>query len=204
MFDEINRDKHLNSILSRNSSSSLFKNIRKSKSENNGDINKLHVNEREYSGEIVPDGFFDSLSSLKAPDMASIHSTQEFQNTLLDYENILKICRKGEKIPAISAKQSTEILLSLRSEVNDYYSITANHFIHTGRSGFEHFHFLLSSLAMNVNLATLGELNAAWAIMLHKGSNKLRNLANLWHCISSCPLIEKAIDSYFFSLHKPQ
>ena len=201
MFDEINRDKHLNSILSRNSSS-LFKNIRKSKSENNGDINKLHVNEREYSGEIVPDGFFDSLSSLKAPDMASIHSTQEFQNTLLDYENILKICRKGEKIPAISAKQSTEILLSLRSEVNDYYSITANHFIHAGRSGFEHFHFLLSSLAMNVNLATLEELNTVWACILHKGHKKDKESDRSYRTISTCPLLAKSLDTYIGILYR--
>ena len=72
MFDEIDRDKKLNKILDRNPSASLFKNIRKSKSENIGDINKLHVNEREYSADIVPDGFYDSLSSLKAPDMAPI------------------------------------------------------------------------------------------------------------------------------------
>ena len=50
MFDEIDRDKKLNKILDRNPSASLFKNIRKSKSENNGYLIKLHVNKREQAG----------------------------------------------------------------------------------------------------------------------------------------------------------
>ena len=69
--------------------------------------------------------------------------------------NNTNICRKGQKIPEISAKKSTEILLSLRHDVKDFYSIVASHFINAGRAGFTHFHFLLSSLAKNVNLSSL-------------------------------------------------
>ena len=196
MLDEIHRDQKINNILLKNPGPSIYKNIRKFKSEENGNINNLQVKGKVYSGDQIPDGFFDSLSSLKAPDMTPIHTTPQFRNTLLDYENIIKICRKREKIPEISVKKSTEILLSLRAEVNDYYSITANHFIHAGRPGYEHFHFLLSSLARNMNLSTLEELNTVWACILYKGHRKDKESDRSYRTISTCPLLAKALDTY--------
>ena len=69
---------------------------------------------------------------------------------------------------------STEILLSLKPEVNDYYSITSSHFVNAGHAGFAHFHYLLSAVIKNVNIASLEELNTIWACILYKGHGKER------------------------------
>ena len=128
--------------------------------------------------------------------MNAINSSPHFARTLADYENILKICRHGRSIPEISPKQSTEILLSMRADVNDYYSITANHFIHAGHEGFGHFHFLLSALASNVNFASLEELNTVWACILFKGHGKDKQSDRSYRTISTCPMIAKALDMF--------
>ena len=154
-----------------------------------------------YRGESVPDGFFDSLHALKSPDMSSIHSSPHYQNTLSDYENILKICDSAKDIPEISYKNATEILLSLRAEVNDFYSMTANHFINAGKAGFEHFFFLLNALIKNVNLASLEELNTVWACILYKGHGKNKNSDRSYRTISTCSLLAKALDTYVGQLH---
>ena len=201
ILDDIARDQKMNTLLQKNPSTSLFRSIKRFKSENNSNISNLKVNRKKYSGEQIPDGFYDSLSSLKAPDMSPIHSSPEYKNTLLDYENIVKICKQAKKIPPINPKQSTDILLSLRAEVNDFYSITASHFINAGKAGYEHFHFLLSSLAKNVNLASLEELNTVWACILFKGHGKDKKSDRSYRTISTCPLLAKALDTYIGKIY---
>ena len=200
--DSIARDEKLNSILHNNPSAihNVIKGFKNSSSSNK--IHTLQVGDASYVGSSVPDGFFASLSSLKSPDLSSIHSTPQYQSTLSDYEHILKICRSGNPIPDISPKSSTEILISMKANVNDFYSITANHFINAGRSGFAHFHFLLSALIKNVNLAGLDELNTIWACILYKGHGKDKQSDRSYRTISTCPFIAKALDTYVGSLYR--
>ena len=148
------RDATFSSILTKNPASA-FKLIKSSKSSATASINKLKVQDTVFAGEDVPDGFFSSLSALKAPDLSELHESATYQETLLDYENVLKIARNGVKMPPISPKTSTEILYSLRPNVNDFYSITAAHFINAGFEGLEHFNFLLNLIIENVNLSSL-------------------------------------------------
>ena len=200
--DSIKRDEKLNSILS-NNPSAVHKAIKSFKnSSSSSKIHTLHVGNSSYVGSAVPDGFYASLSSLKSPDLSSIHSTPQYQSTLSDYQHILKICRSGSPIPDITPRASTEILITLKAEVNDFYSITANHFVNAGRSGFAHFHFLLEALIKNVNLAGLDELNTIWACILHKGHGKDKQSDRSYRTISTCPLLAKALDTYVGSLHK--
>ena len=172
--DSMQRDNGLLSIRASNSSS-IFRAIKGFKSVSSSKIHELLVNDKIYSGDLVPDGFFDSLSALKCPDMTSIHTSQSFIDTLSDFKNILKICETSSRIPEISYKKSTDILLSLRSDVNDFYSITANHFVNAGKAGFEHFFFLLNSIIKNIQLASIEELNTVWACILFKGHGKNTN-----------------------------
>ena len=136
-----------------------------------------------------------SIHALKSPDMSHVHSTPKFSETFADFSRIIKICSTGAKIPQISTKASTEILLSLKAEVNDVFSITANHFIHAGRAGFLHFHELSAALVSNVNLESLEELNTVWANILHKGHGKDKESDRSYR-ISICPLLAKALDNY--------
>ena len=69
--ETIKRDQQLHSIVSKNPRS-IFKTIRSVKAGTTRDIQKLTVSTKVYSGPCVPDGFFDSLASLKAPNMDKI------------------------------------------------------------------------------------------------------------------------------------
>ena len=198
--ERIRRDENLSSILSTNPSSA-FRSIKASKNASSTDIQNLKVKNKTYSGENVPDGFYDSLSTLKAPDLSPLYSSPHYQSTLLDYENVLKIARHGGKIPHISPKHSTELLHSLKADVNDYFSITASHFLHAGFEGLEHFHFLLNIIIDEVNLSTLEELNTVWACILWKGHGKDKESDRSYRTISTCPLLAKALDSYIGELY---
>ena len=67
--------------------------------------------------------------------MSSIHETPAFADTLQDYKHVMELAKSGEAVPAIELYQSVELLYSVRSEVNDLFSITASHFINAGASG---------------------------------------------------------------------
>ena len=194
------RDEELSGILSSNPSA-VFRSIKSAKGSASSSIHNLKVNGKVYSGETVPDGFYDSLSSLKSPDLSTLHSSTHYQETLMDYENVLKIAREGSKIPSISPIRSTEILHALRANVNDFYSITANHFINAGFDGLEHFHFLLNIIIEEVNLSSLEELNTIWACILYKGHRKDKESDRSYRTISTCPLFAKALDLYVGELY---
>ena len=135
------RENKLFTILQDNPSG-LFKSIKSMKKNSSTKIQKLKVNDKVYSGSDVPDGFYQSFSTLKAPDMSAIHSSSSYQSTLGSYEHILKICVDGLEIPEISPIQATELLISLRPDVSDLYSITARHYLNAGLEGIKHFVFL--------------------------------------------------------------
>ena len=197
--DSFDRDRKLNSIISGNCSG-VFKSIKSAKT-SSSKIQTIRVGSQTYHGANVPDGFYDSLSRLKCPDMSVIETTPQFMSTLADYDNIIKFCKTRQPIPAISPEQSCEILKSVRSDVNDFYSITANHFLHAGPAGINHFHFLLSTIINNVNLVGLDELNTAWSCILYKGHSKDKESDRSYQNISTCPFIAKCADLYVGKLN---
>ena len=199
-YERNKRDEALTSILSSNPSAAHH-NLRKAKNAATSVVQTLCVGPKRYTGERVQDGFYDSLSALKAPDLAYLYKADEFQETLLDYENILKLTKYGSRIPPISPKESTYLILSLKADVNDFYSITASHFINAGSEGLEHFHFLMNVIIDEINLSSLEELNTIWACILYKGHSKDRESDRSYRTISTCPLIAKALDSYIGSLY---
>ena len=75
------------------------------------------------------------------------------------------------------------------------------HFINAGVEGVEHFHFLFNCIIDDVNNASIEELNSVYALLLHKGHNKPRNVSNAYRTISTCPLLAKALDTYIRHLH---
>ena len=196
------RDSKLNSILSKNPAD-IFRSIKSSKASLSTKISSIRVGSDIYEGASVPDGFFDSMSRLKCPDMDQIKSTPEFKATYSDYENIIQICQSGAPIKPISTEESVDILYSIRADVNDFFSITANHFIHAGLAGLKHFHYLISTIINNVNLSSLNELNTAWACIIYKGHKKDHDSDRSYRNISCCPFISKAVDVYVGRLNSP-
>ena len=159
------------------------------------------MGEQIYKGDTVPDGFFHSMHNLKHPDMDIITNSPHFQETDSDFKNILQLCKSGAPIPPISPEMSADILHSVRPDVNDFYSITANHFINAGQPGVDHHHFILSSIVDNINLSSIEELNTAWACILYKGHQKDKESDRSYRTISTCPFMAKCVDIYIGRLN---
>ena len=193
------RDELLASVLDRNPSE-LFKSIRALKTNSSSDIKKLSVNNKIYTGEAICDGFYDSLSALKEPDMSPIHSSESYARCKSDVDQITKICQAGVNIPHLPVKSAEKLLKSLKPDVNDLYSITPRHFINAGCEGITHFAFLVNTIIENVNLSSLDSLNSVWAMVLFKGHGKDRESHRSYRTISTCPLLSKALDKHIGAL----
>ena len=98
--------------------SPIFKSIKKTKNKSSCSISRLCVAGEVYDN--VSHGFHRSLSLLlKDPDMTSVESSEAFQETLRDFNNIMQIVIRGNKILPIQVHESIEILYSVRRNVND-------------------------------------------------------------------------------------
>ena len=175
------------------------KSLKQSKSQNSSDLQTLTVANKVYTSPNIPDGFFDSLSTLKTQQ--NEFSSPQSQRLLDDYDNIIEICSQGPSIPPISLKDSTEILLNLKPSVNDFFSITANHFIKLGGTGLQHFNNLMNLLISDTTLICSPELNSVYANILYKGHKKDKTSERSYRTISTCPLIAKALDTYLRRLN---
>ena len=152
------------------------------------------MGDRTHTGEAVPDGFYDALTALKVPDPATLTSNPSFLTARENYRHILEICKAGPPIPAISPSEAQKLLERLRPDVTDFFSISAHHHLAAGNLGIRHFTHLLNLLITDLNTVTIPEVNSAWAIMPHKGHGKPRSSSRSWRCISTCPLLAKALD----------
>ena len=145
---------------------------------------------------------FDSLNTLKAPNMEHYNQLHHYAEAVSTYNHIMKLALNGGKIPTISVPKGEKLLRGLKSTVTDYFSITSLHFLHLGQAGVDHFVFLLNVIICNINAAASAEeLNTVWANILHKGSGKDVELDRSYRTISCCPLLAKALDTYMVQLY---
>ena len=193
--DAITRDTKTFEILS-NNPTHLFKKIKSTRRNKAAKINKLFVGNKTYHEASVPDGFYDSISSLKSRDMEILDQSETFSDYCNDYHNILEICKHGTKIPEISTGEAFDLLHRMKPNVTDFFSITPNHYSYAGKAGWNHFHLLLSLLINNINNATITEVNTTYACILFKGHGKNKNSDRSYRTISSCPVVAKALDLY--------
>ena len=138
MRKNLKRDSDLSS-LSSGYQSQLSSAVRKRKSDSTRNIHQLNVKGKVYQGDRVPDGFFDSISSLKKVDEHVLSMSDSYLSATENYKNILKICTSATKVPSITIDQAEKLLKTLRPSVNDFYSITSSHYLNSGRAGLEHF-----------------------------------------------------------------
>ena len=166
-----------------------------------GKVQKLTVGSKIYEGDSVGDGFFDSISALKTHDVESSFSSPYFEDFSCHYENIIKLCKSGEIIPPISEKDSFELLQKMRPNVNDFYSVTLNHYNFAGPAGWKHFNLLLNVFLSDVNNTSIKEINTVYACILFKGHGKDKSSDRSYRTISTCPVVAKALDLYIRDLN---
>ena len=198
--DARQRDELLHSVLS-SDPGKLQTAVRKAKSLGVPAVHLLQVGKHTYAGDSVPDGFYESLLNLKVPDISPIN-TSEFLSTTENYRHIVELAKSGPPLPPLSVQEAAALLDRVRPDVLDLFSISARHYLMAGTAGHAHFAALLNLIIANINLSTAAELNSTWSIMLHKGHGKPRSLCRSWRCISTCPLVPKALDLYVADLHR--
>ena len=198
--ESILRDSPLFSILKKNPTD-LYRAIQANKQNGSRKINKLTVDDKTYIGDAVPDGFYDSLLGLKSFDHKKVQDPVSFDRHSDDYCNILHLCSSGEDIPKITLEISNDILKRIRPNVNDFHSVTANHFLHAGDIGLYHFFLLLEALLEDISSITIEEDNTVHAAILFKGHSKDKTSASSYRTISTCPLVAKALDIYLRDLN---
>ena len=194
------RDKQLFSILTRNPTA-LFSYIKSTRNSTSTVIQKLTVGDKVYTGDRVHDGFYDSMTSLKTCDMNQLREDSNLSDKFSNYDHILKLCSNEESIPPITRKKAADLLLRIKKKVKDYYSITAEHYIHAGEEGLSHFSDILNAIAANINNAKVKELNIAHGLILYKQHNKEKTSDRSYRTISSCPFLAKALDLYLRDLY---
>jgi hypothetical protein len=192
-------DIHLHDMLS--NPQAVFRSFRAAKKDNAPPVKRMKVGDKVYEGHHVADGMFDSLHSLKAPDMEQYSNLPPYSEAVETYKHIIQLASKGKRMPLLSLSKGEDLLKKLKPSVTDFYSITSLHFLHLGKEGIFHFVFLVNSIIDHVNASSIEELNTIWANILHKGHDKDPELDRSWRTISCCPLLAKAIDTYMVELY---
>ena len=203
-LQEQNRvERKLLTILSDNPSA-LYNYIRSNKNVSRTKIDKLNVQNKTYHGSRVPDGFFDAMTSLKSCDTAALLSDPAIADQLNTYNHIQKLCMVSAPLPLLSFEDSAGLLLRLKKNVKDFFSITALHYLNAGEQGIIHFQSLLNAVVAEVENASLAELNTAHGVIHFKGHKKDKNSERSYRCISTCPFLSKALDLYVRDIHQKQ
>ena len=112
------------------------------------------------------------LSIQKSRDQSKLQVSETFNDFTEDYDNILNLAKHSPPIKPITEGESLNLLLKMKTNVSDLYSITPSHYINAGPVGYRHFHLLLSSLINDLATTTIFEVNAAYAVVLFKGHSK--------------------------------
>ena len=158
-------------------------------------------NGKVYEGDLVGDGFYDSISHLKTQEHHHLMSNSNFKAANQEYSDILRICKGNTPIPPITLKQTEDILHSIRPAVIDNVSISGLHYRYSGESGIIHLNQIINGFIGNVNNTSLDELNTARACILHKGHGKNRSLAESYRTISCCPFLSRVLDAYLDKIY---
>ena len=167
-------------------------------------LSKLKVGEKVYSGKLVPDGFYDSMSSIKSCKIDDLKMNPVVAEELDNYQHIMKLCSDKFTLPPVSMVQSSGILKRIKKHVRDIYNITAVHYSNAGSEGLLHYNHLLNGIIADVNNASLDELNSALGLILWKWHGKDKSSDRSYRTISTCPFLAKSLDLYLRDLYQEQ
>ena len=98
------RDELLHTTIS-SDPSKLQAAVRKAKGAGVPAVHLLHVGKNIYTGDSVPDGFYEALSSLKVPENSPMTSP-EFLPSSENYRHIIELAKSGPPLPSLSTREA--------------------------------------------------------------------------------------------------
>ena len=198
--EDFKRNKVFNSLNSENASIA-YKRLQAIKNPETRKLGYLSLDKDKYSGDDIPDAMYESIKRLKTEPVAdNYESCDDYPDFQTEYNHVLDICQSSTQIPFLSPEDAFNLLKSIRKNVNDFFSVTALHYLNAGMPGVIHFQFLMNTVIANVNYAKLPEMNTIYACVLFKGHSKCKEDVRSYRTISTCPLLSKALDIHVRNL----
>ena len=112
----LKRDSKLDSILSKDPRA-IYSYLRTSRKTKTSNIQNLKVGDEVYHGDMVGDGFYESMTALKSCNMETLENDPQLSHHFSNFEHILKICQANQNIPPISIKDAAKLLKRIKTHV---------------------------------------------------------------------------------------
>ena len=88
-------------------------------------MKRIQVGDKVYTNEMVADGMFDSLKSLKSPDMNEYKNLPSYSEAVSAYNHIIKIASSGARLPTITFFSSFFLEITNSPIIVRAYRLTA-------------------------------------------------------------------------------
>ena len=111
------RDQRLHTIMT-DKPTDIFKFMRSNKPSSR-EILELKVGNRVYSGDDIPDGFYESMTNIKSCDLGLLKSDENLADHFSTHQHILKLCEQEPNLPLISVTVSQDLLTRMKKDVTD-------------------------------------------------------------------------------------
>ena len=181
----VKRDLHLNNF------EDVYKYVRSCKNVSLSKLRELTVGDKKYTDDMVPDGFFDAMSSVKTCDMNEVLKEPPLFNAVRDSEHIVQLCKVGQQLPPVSIERSFDLLTKLKKDVTDVYGMSSLHYLHAGDDGLRQFALMMNTILLNTDNASILEVNTTHGLIIYKGGQKEKTSERSYRTISTCPIVEK-------------
>ena len=180
----------------------VFNYLRKIKGGKQSRIESLRVGNDIYTGNMVGDGFFRSMSSLKYCDEELLAKDPAISHHFANHNHLIKHCASKTRLPNITFNEALSLLKRMKAKVSDIYGISPLHYLNGGEESVKHFQFVLNEVLSDIEKSTVSELNTACGRILYKGHHKDKNIDKSYRTISTCPVLAKALDLHLRDLYQ--
>ena len=106
--DRDTRDTKLHDILS--NPATVFRSLRAAAKKSSPEVKRMKVGNKVYEGQTVADGMFESLNTLKAPNMEEYSVLPSYREAVETYRHIMKLASSGKQIPLLSVAKGEKLL----------------------------------------------------------------------------------------------
>ena len=127
-------------------------------------------------------------SSSGAIPFLTVGKNKYVRATIITHYKLHQTTKARQKIMNTSFEcEKTNIKYHLISQLTFYFwSITPLHFTNAGIEGKTHFNFLMNLIILDINQATVLELNTFYVLLLRKVQGKLKTSDRSYRTISCC------------------
>ena len=96
-----------------NQTNDVFRYVRALRNAPSSKVRKLNVGQQVYMENMVADGLYRSMASVKSCDIEALRKSQHLADTFVSYDHIIELCKEGSGIPPVTIETARNLLLRL-------------------------------------------------------------------------------------------